>query len=172
MTEQRLPREINVLRLCEQGLTLKGDLPINKMSRLCPMLTEDTGEVVFELHFGKDAEGLRAITGHIAATVHMNCQRCLAPATFELNDAVALSPVLSEKQVDSLPSHYEPLVVEQDEQSLLDIIEDELILRLPIVPMHDEDSEECLSHETVEAVAEEDESKKDNPFAVLSQLKK
>jgi uncharacterized protein len=167
MAETQLPQQINILRETDRGTDLNGALAIKGMTRLAPLLLNDDGEVIVNLQFGKDKEGWRFVKGKTDASVSMTCQRCLQPVSVELNGEFDLSPVLSDSQAKSLPSHYEPLLVERDGQSLLPIIEDELILQLPLVPMHD--TEECHAKT---AVVNEEQTVVDNPFVrELSKLK-
>jgi uncharacterized protein len=71
-----------------------------------------------------------------------------------------------------LPEAYEPAEVNEfGEIDLTQLIEDELILALPQIPMHDDD--ECFMHSSdmsVGVIPEAEE--RPNPFAVLKSLKK
>ena len=67
-----------------------------------------------------------------------------------------------------LPDEYEPLQVEHEPTHFGDIIEDELILALPIAPMHDKS--DCAAWEPPEVPVEAEEAKQ-NPFSVLAKLK-
>ncbi|MEE8380184.1 MAG: YceD family protein, partial [Gammaproteobacteria bacterium] len=91
---------------------------------------------------------------------------------------VRLGIVPSREAAKSLPDSYDPLVVSGDEISIASILEDELILALPIVAMHE--IENCSQgkasgSENLEQEAGQENmpsSKRENPFAVLAQLKK
>ncbi len=166
MFEAKLPRQINVLQLAEQHVTLVGELPFSKMTRLAPSLISDSGVVVFELNFGIDEEGIRYIKGNITAELALECQRCLYPMKYTINDTLMLGVVLSNNQAHHLAKHYAPLLVENEVQELLPIIEDELIVRLPIAASH---SNTDCQLKLVEQEIKTD--KKRNPFAELSKLK-
>lgn len=166
MFEAKLPRQINVLQLAQQHVTLVGKLPLSEMKRLRSSLLDDSGTVACELNFGIDEEGIRYIKGNLTVELELECQRCLKPVKYIINDELMLAVVLSNTQADNLASHYELLLVENDMQELLPIIEDELIVRLPIVANHnDTDCKLILAKQKIKT------DKKSNPFASLSKLK-
>jgi uncharacterized protein len=71
----------------------------------------------------------------------------------------------------SLPKGYDVLELGEDPMDLLALIEDELLLALPIVPTHD--PKECQPPADLnEPEPSEDEVTRSNPFSVLAQLKR
>ena len=72
----------------------------------------------------------------------------------------------------SLPKGYDVLELGEDPLDLHALIEEELLLALPIVPAHH--PEECQQPEGLDDEAEpsEDEVTRSNPFSVLAQLKR
>ena len=76
------------------------------------------------------------------------------------------------EQAEALPEAYEPIEVNEfGEIDLLAMVEDEIILSLPVVPVHD--SEHCEVSEADMVFGElPDEAQKPNPFAVLASLKR
>jgi uncharacterized protein len=172
---QRLPEQIEPFRLAEQGRIYKGQLPITKMKRLASLLADDAGIVDVELEFAVDESGQANVVGRIQSQVNMICQRCMEPMVIPVDAVVSLGIVATERQAEELASQYEPLMVEDEWASMTDLVEDELILALPAVPMHD--PAQCAV-KPVETPVEQPQSvetgekKRDNPFAVLEQLRK
>ncbi len=82
------------------------------------------------------------------------------------------SPVRSDEQAEALPEAYELIEVNEfGEIDLLAMVEDEIILALPVVPVHD--SEHCEVSEADMVFGElPEEAQKPNPFAVLASLKR
>lgn len=73
----------------------------------------------------------------------MTCQRCLEAVTVRIDAEFRLGLVEAEQSMVGLPDGLDPLLVRRyDTCSLARLIEDELILALPIVPKHDE-TEAC-----------------------------
>ena len=162
MQISELPSQINVLQLAKQGVTLSGKLPLAEMLRLAPSLSDTNGEISIDLHFFVDAEGKRKVTGNIKAQLMLSCQRCLQPMQYVIEDDLHLGVIISDTQAKTLPPNYEPLLVVDDQQQLIAIVEDELIVRLPIAAMHD--SNKCC----YQAVTMEQCGNDEHSFATLS----
>lgn len=179
MFDTRLPVHIDPFRMAETRRLLEGKYALNDMTRLGESLQDTEGEVSVSLEFGIDNEGIRFIRGRVQAEVSLICQRCLEVMRYPIDSEFVLGLVRSMAEAEALPSHYEPLVVDDEPQYLRDIIEDELLLALPIVAMHEQDacraelnlgttkqSEKAQEEKDTGAVAS------DSPFAVLADLKK
>ncbi len=173
MFDERLPVHIDPLRMAEQGRLLEGQYSIAEMDRLHDSLLDSSGDVAVSLEFGIDAEGIRYMKGRLQTELTLQCQRCLQAMQTPIDARFALGLVRGNDAAEQLPSHYEPLLLEGDALFLRDIIEDELLLALPLVAMHDK----CIdvNAEADGAAQRNDndrgESKKDNPFAALAALK-
>jgi len=174
MQLDKLPKEINILNLADHGAHMVGVVDITDMSRLEPSLVSSAHKAEVTLEFGIDVEKLRYIKGHIKAKLALVCQRCLKPMDYLIDDAIALSPVFNENEANELPTSYEPVMIANHEtQSLTALIEDELILRLPIVALHE--NQDCAPRMTTntehaQTVALDEEEATNHPFAVLADL--
>jgi len=168
MSEHSLPKTVDPLKYADQNKVLNGVVAIKLMPRLLDMLADDRGEVKVTLEFDRDEQNLRVLRGQLESVVRMECQRCLAPVETLIESEFALGIVLSDEQAKNLPKHYEPLLVEPEELVLMDVIEEEMILSLPMFAYHgDCDAAPNTSASAEEAPLEE----KENPFSVLSDLK-
>ena len=169
---QKLPNEIDPIRLAQNGLKLNGELSIKDMPRLCESLVTNEGSVDVDLAFDVDEINTPYMQGKLTTNVSMQCERCMSPMIVSLSVDCLLAMVISELKVAALAEQYEPWLLENnDPVSLNAVIEDELILALPIVPRH---TEACIPNEVwssgEDSDAEEDD-KPVSPFAVLTQLK-
>ncbi|MGE0081626.1 MAG: YceD family protein [Thiohalomonadaceae bacterium] len=162
-----MPDRIDPVRLAEGRRVLQGELPVAAMPRLAAMLTDDRGSVGVDIACGVDEEGIRYLRGTLDAEVSILCQRCLEDFRLPLHIRFALGVVAHESLAERLPDHYEPLVVGEEPIFLRDIVEDELILSLPIVPKHPEG--QCPAGKGGDENPEE--TRRDNPFAALKVLK-
>jgi len=172
MFDERLPVHIDPVRFAETGRELHGRISFSEMERLSAMLMDSNGEAQVELTFGIDHEGIRFMRGRITAEVVMQCQRCLGPLPVSITTELMLG-IVSERDPRELPSYYEPLPVGHEPIFLRDIIEDELMLSLPIVPKHAEG--QCPKELQVEARDDKKDSggvAEGNPFAALAGLKR
>ncbi len=161
-----LPQTIEPLRLAKTGKQIVGQYELCTMQRLGALLHENTGYVSFILDFGRDAEnGFYCITGEVNTNLNTVCQRCLEGLNIQISSPVRLGIANNKTEAENLPSGYEPLLISDDPVSLLELIEDELLLAMPIAPMHDE--KEC--HAMKQLMGHYNtETKK--PFAILENL--
>lgn len=162
----RLPEQIDPFRLANNGQILEGQVNLSQMPRLLPALQRPNGIVDVKLEFGIDEMGLRFVHGWIKTELILTCQRCLQPMSHKIQAELNLGLVSNRDQADRLPTHYDPLLIESQYVSLIEIVEDELLLGLPIVPTHP--LQECGIDSKYQ---NKGQSSKENPFAVLEQLK-
>jgi uncharacterized protein len=170
MSGERLPVHIDPIRMADTRRLLQGEVALAEMPRLVDALQDGDGNVSVSLEFGIDEEGIRVMRGRVQAEVTLVCQRCLEAMRHQVDNQFALGLVRSETEAEELPSHYEPLLLDGKPLFLRDVIEDEMLLALPIVPRHP--PQECgAKMESGKAETEQDGGQRDNPFASLAELK-
>ena len=106
--------------------------------------------------------------------LHLVCQRCLQDCAVNLDEKRRFILVATEAEADDYPLEdeaQEPLVASQH-FNLLETIEDEVLLSLPLIPKHPEGF--CEPHATVFGLEDEDErsDERENPFNILKNMKK
>lgn len=169
MSYGNLPKRIDPRKLAEREVRLTGQASANRMPRFMSYLCTEDDMIDVDLLFALDELRIRIITGEAKGCVHMTCQRCLEPVQVDVRAEFNLAIAFSEEKAKQLPRYYDPLIVEDEEIELLDVVEEELILSLPLVPYHANCS---VQTEFGDAdVAEKPEIEKPNPFSVLAQLK-
>lgn len=102
------------------------------------------------------------------AEVEMTCQRCLTPAVLPLvvdRDILFVADEATAADLDDTLDD-DVLVLAKDFDALA-LIEDELIMALPLVPRH----EVCPEGLPAQSVGEEELPQRENPFAALAALK-
>ncbi|PHS69008.1 MAG: DNA-binding protein [Methylophaga sp.] len=168
---QKLPQELDPFRYAQNGLELEGELQLLSMNRLAKYLHNDEGVVDITMKFDVDETGTPYMRGQFQVTLSLNCERCTQAMDLELKVDSLLAIVKSEIKVEGLAEQYEPWVIDTNDLVILSsVVEDELILALPLVPRHDHD---CLPEEVWSAGDDlnVEEEKPASPFAVLSALK-
>jgi DUF177 domain-containing protein len=164
---------IDPIQLADQGARLNGELPVKGMARLAEMCRDDEGSVRIDLQFERDpSDGLRTVRGTIDATVNVTCQRCMEAMALALSSRPQLL-LLRPGERDDLAESGNAVVLDRP-ITLGMLVEDELLLTMPMVPMHPVDS--CPGRELVESPAQTGsatgEKKPANPFSVLARLKR
>jgi uncharacterized protein len=191
-------RKLNLRHFCRDGVDLRRALGLDDLPRVKESLSTATQD--FQLHAQglvvtqrNNDEQLQLML-KVKGSVPLVCQRCLervdiavdSQARFVLvaNEAEAdameriaeeeSSDVLDMNDLDDLDKKgdIEPLVADKP-IDLIALAEDEILLSLPLVPMH-EVCPQPLAALLTEALEFEEgiEAKKPNPFAVLASLKK
>jgi uncharacterized protein len=114
---------------------LRGELTLGEMQRLAGLLQSADGSVRASLRFEQRGGGI-GLTLEYETTVQLTCQRCLEPYGEHIANRVELALVEEGADEASLPQGPEP--VELDDGRLLpaQLIEDELIVSIPLVPKH------------------------------------
>lgn len=168
-----LPESLDAWRMVSARRSFEGTLPIATMSRLCEALAGSDGVVKFELDFGRDNLGISYVDVRAQADLLLTCQRTLEPFVLPVSVETRLGLIKAERDEAGLPEDCEPLLMAEDgRMHPADVIEDELLLALPLVPVNPESSlaDEVTGPESDDEV--DDDGRAENPFAVLRDLKK
>lgn len=105
----------------------------------------------------------------VRAVVPLTCQRCLDVVEMPLDVDRQFRFVEDEATAEAEDDDSEEdVLVASDRFDLHALIEDELILAMPLIALHDE----CPTARPYTAAGIEVEPKRPNPFAVLSKLRK
>lgn len=109
-------------------------------------------------------------TGALMATARfvLQCQSCLEPFSYEIMSDFVLGIVNTLDEANALPERYEPALAHDGSLTLREMIEDEIILNLPIIPRHE--PEDCKVKLPLKDAGWE-QGKGENPFRVLESLK-
>lgn len=165
MSKEYLPPKLKL----HHTTAMQGCFLIKNMTRLCQNLLSDEGEVDVALLVEMDDQGVRVAKSRISAEVRLQCQRCMDAFSCQISSEFALGIVTNEREAAALPKKYDPVWVTDNMLLVQDMVEDELIIQLPIVAMHD--PIDCKIH--MPFVIQTDEVrtvKKDNPFKVIEGL--
>ncbi len=162
-----LPDRIDPWRFVEGGKVLEGVVDLAELPRLAPLLVEGGG-AAYRLAFGRK-DGRAVVSGEVRSRLVLRCQRCLGPLAIDVDAAFALAFVTGLEEAGTLPEPYEPAVVEDGRVRPLELVEDELLLAVPGIPLHEEGA--CRAP-TADVAATEGASQDESPFAVLASLRK
>ena len=166
------PTALELVALCRQSAELGGHWPLARMQRLAQAFgAASDGAVEWSA-----SASLRPVTGGepemwlvltAQADVPLQCQRCLQTMTETLVVDRRFHFVRSEEQAAELDEASDDDVLALPPRlDLMALLEDELILSLPIVPRHDSCPQPLPT-----SAAEPDEEAAPHPFAALAVLK-
>ena len=159
---------VNAIELAGRGASLERELRLPQLPRLVEAGALEGTKVRAQLEFGT-FEGRSCIEVRVAGEVLLACQRCLKPCRCAVDESASL--VVVARDTDEVPGGFEPLLGDPERLSVAELIEEQLLLGLPLVPMH-ASAAECgaaataLAADEAEAAADE----KQRPFANLREL--
>lgn len=147
-----------------------GEIPLDSLDRLEGLIVAPKpGDVVrFDVSFAHDAHGHVVADLSVEANVSLVCQRTLGPFAYPINGQSRIGVVRTEAEAEGLPADYEPLICEEDDLSIARLVEEEMLLALPLVPIDPQ------APQPTELAVEEELVKEPThrPFEVLAELKK
>ncbi|KQN99276.1 MULTISPECIES: YceD family protein [Stenotrophomonas] len=164
-----VPELLDAWRMVAARRRFEGRVPLSALARLQGLVADAEGECSYALEFGRD-EVLRVayVELTIDAALPLVCQRSMQRFLLPVNMVQRLGLVRDEDEEQALPPDYEALLVPEDGSLRpLDLVEDELVMAVPVVPV-------APGSEAVERdfSATSEELGKANPFAALAALKK
>ena len=159
MSEQsysRVPEAVDAWRMVAARREFEGRIPLATMVRLRDSLLQPEGDARYVLAFGIDALKVPFAELRIEAELPLECQSSLQRFLLPVQLVQRLGLIRDEADEAALPPEYEALLVE-----------DELILALPVVPVSpDAEAVERDFAPTAEETAQA------SPFAALAGLKR
>ncbi|MFC4699269.1 23S rRNA accumulation protein YceD [Glaciecola siphonariae] len=172
MTNVKLPKRLDPIKSAQKRSSYEGVYVASEMLRFNESVDSVLSDVSVKVEFLKDAQSLTYFQGTLAVQVMLVCQRCNQTYPYNVDTEFCFSPVQGSEQAQTLPDAYEPVEVDDHgEVNLFQLLEDEVILSLPIVALHAE--EDCsVGKDDMSFGKIEPEPERENPFAVLKELKR
>jgi len=164
--QKKLPDTIDFFKQVDRNACYDCVWPVQSFERLKDVIYDNKGEVKARLKFGTRA-GVRCLDGSVEADLELRCERCLDPVKHHIEGGFRFGLISSDEEAGLLPKEFEPLIVTNAELSVIDLVEDELLLCLPIVAKHDEECSEILQKHSNNGKTQHDTHR---PFAALKDL--
>ena len=132
-----IPKSVGAAKAISGRQSFAGRLAFSQMPRLAPQLASREGGLDVTLDAGKDAVGAW-LGGKIDGELTLTCQRGLHPFAWPCHLEPRLRLVTSETEEGRVLKESEPYLVQDDQLPLRDIVEDEVLLALPMMPRCDD----------------------------------
>lgn len=130
-----LPASVDAERMVAGRRSFEGVLAVAELPRLVEALADDRGEVAYRLDFEQGELGGPQLHVALRAGLTLRCQRTLDAFVFPAEVDTRLGLLADEAEAAALPRDCEPLLLEGGALSPRRVIEDELLLALPLVPV-------------------------------------
>lgn len=179
MSANTFPAQIEPFKRAEQGFSWSGSVPLSRFTRIAQEVVPpiDALTVQVQCRMYQNERGVACIEAELRTSVALTCQRCLEPVQHDVDTAVDLALLSDLKYADRLGEDTDFVVLNEeqlahgidDEQviDLLALLEDEMLLSLPLAPRHDD----CELKVATVALDDDQPKRTDNPFGILASLK-
>jgi uncharacterized protein len=165
--------QVNAKELAARAAVLERSLSLDQLERVAAAGGLKGTRIDARLRFGT-FDRRTTVDVVIAGIVVLACQRCLQPCECAVDETASLMVVPLD--TDTVPDEYEPLLGSAEQLRLAEVIEEQVLLAMPLVPAHD-DAANCAALvaaqaqpvaavQTVTRAAKE----KQMPFANLREL--
>jgi len=164
-------KPLDIDRLADGEADIDFAVPLAELPRLRSQLASVEGMVRGRVHFTRES-GFVVADLSMSGAATLACQRCLQAMAEPVSSAVRLALITTEADAGRVPEHLEPVLAAGGRVTIGELVEEELLLALPIVPLHAEASD-CAVAKDVPAVKEEaPQQSTQKPFAQLDKLLK
>jgi len=161
-----LPLLVDPRKLADCQSVLDYCVAFADLPRFASALLDNQGSVRMQLSFARDEGNRLILRSSLKTQVSLRCQRCLEPVSLAVQSQCSYA-LLPQGADSSCISAQHELLEFTESLALAELIEDELLLALPLVPAHEAGSCQIPAWDSQQAAA----PNKPNPFSVLAQLR-
>jgi uncharacterized protein len=160
---------IDSLEFAQAEESISGSVPVASLKRLEDVLFDIEGALSYEVRGGRNARNRPQLELRITGRLHLQCQRCLGLLDYavDLTNILLIVPRGAQAE-DDVDDPQGPDAIETNpELDVAGLIEDEVLLSLPLAPRHPESA--CASR--IEHAVGED-AQPQSAFAKIAGLKR
>ena len=170
------PQLLDPWRAAAEEMSISGQIQLSQLpgldGKLDPDAITDTHHVSFNANFCRDNHGRPLVELSMSAHVPLVCQRSLMHFDEMLSAISSVVIVRDEAEAERVDEAYEPVLLNDKLLAIRELVAEELVLAIPLVPIH-ADAEviraDVLDQEDAE-VAEQASEPRRKPFAGLAEL--
>lgn len=161
---------IDSLDFARNGREISGEVQVAELPRLLEMLENPQGILSYSVQGGVDKLGSHFLDMRVLGQCQLRCQRCLNGLDYplRLDTRLLLRDQAGLDALDDIESGEEAefdSILADAHLNVLDLLEEEILLSLPIAPKHELGACQVADGETTHRTEK-------NPFAVLAELKR
>lgn len=167
-----LPEYLDLTKAGHAPIRWSGDLELASLQRLSEALADGSSRAHVDLQVFEEG-GRKVIRGKVQAELSLTCQRCFGRLQYPVTADFNLAWVRGMQEASRLPAAYDALSSVTGRVKLNELIEDELLLALPMVARHAQ-PEECTARipGSVKQQGTTVSVATSKPFAILRVLKR
>ncbi|MGC2049230.1 MAG: YceD family protein [Gallionella sp.] len=163
---------IDSLDFASNRREISGEVPVAELQRLHDLLENQQGKLAYSIRGGVDDQGSPYLDMNVNGRFQVRCQRCLEGMDFPvqletrlmLRDQASLD---TEELLAGQPGHEQEFdsILADAHLDVLGMLEDEILLSLPIAPRHEQGACQVAGGGNMHQVQR-------RPFAELAKLKR
>ncbi|HEX4377987.1 MAG TPA: YceD family protein [Steroidobacteraceae bacterium] len=159
------PRDLN--KLSDAGAVLDLEVGLREMPALPVELIAGGGPIRVQVRFGNE-RGRRVAHVGLDGELQLICQRCMQPLRWPVKTQSPVMLIEAESQADGAPDDRETFLAADGRVSVAALAGEELLLAMPIVPLHADIAECGVEAQPIEEPPSGEETAR--PFADLRAL--
>ena len=132
----RLQQTYRVAGELDRNAVFSGVIPVTKMPRLSSLIIENDAEITVQFEFATDRFQHPSIRGQYQVDLTAECQRCLEPMVYPVDQSFELLIDATDEDIEAF--QVDSVYSVDGYVDIHEVIEDELILALPIILMHED----------------------------------
>ena len=165
--------DVDVHQLAAQGAVLEERFPLSQFTRLRPSLAvveeSESGTARARFRFRRQ-EGRLLASIEVEADLPLTCQRCLQPVNWPISGSTQLAFAEPGSVAPAAGDPYEVFETHGGFVALGDVVEEELLLALPLVAMHAPQACKAAVPQEVRSEDPAASERAQTPFAGLKDL--
>lgn len=158
---------IDAFEFCRLKEHRQGEISVADSSRLSGECVDKSAVLSWSIDGGTSSLGFEQLRLSVSGSVTLLCQRCLTPCTFEIASESSLILAKNDAHADEIEAMLDDdtidVIVGSKELDVVVLIEDEVLLAIPLAPKHDR----CPDTAALKAL---NGAKKISPFDALKRL--
>jgi len=161
---------VDATLLAARNAELDLALRVQNLQRLSEWATDKEASLSVRFYMADRRVG---VDGRAEALLKLTCQRCLEPLVEQVADEFHVVIVESESEADGLAEQQEAIVADPTRLDLGWLLEEQLLLAMPLVPLHREVAQCSIASAEVRTESARRRSKAEptqRPFAGLRDL--
>lgn len=172
-----LKKHFDLDRIAGKTIEIQGEVQPSELTRLRGFLPVAGDPLTVALTLQAGATGRTKVAGRIHGQLQLECQRCLEPMPLTVDRQISLLVTPDDIDQETLPDGYEVFLAQDNRVSGLELVEEELILALPLAPSHNNEQdcgpllEKIRDSESSATETADEERDAVRPFEVLKALK-
>jgi len=128
-------KQRDVRKLSETRAAFEWAIPVAELPGISSDVSATDGLVHARLRFDEE-QGLAVVRIALRAQLQLVCQRCMQRVELPLDADSAVAMVQTESDADAVPLGWETYLAPEGRLNLAALVAEELLLALPIVPLH------------------------------------